>query len=248
MKLSQFALIALSLVATGELKAQQPPAPAPQPGVPAQDQGLKIRPLAFQIAEPPTEVYAHDPTAQPGTPGAKLEVKGYLNHEFSLLPFKGKNLICTKSSDAASAKDEANILAKIVLPDNFKNGIFMFLPGTGAPKAPLYRVLVIDDSVRAFPRGSIRVMNLSRSNVRIQLEKETFDFKSGEMRNIEDPPTDDTQNSGMRAFSQVGNQWQKITTQVWPSPGQKRVIQVLFDNPATKQIDLTGIRDVAVEY
>jgi hypothetical protein len=251
MKICKLAFFALALIAGSAAHAQQPPpAPTPVPGAPpsASDQGIRVRGLAFQLAAPPTDIYVHDAAAPPGIVGAKLDVKGYLNHEFSLLPIRGKNVVCTKSSDPASIKDPANILAKATLPDKFKNGIFMFLPGTGAPGAPMFRILVVDDSTSAFPRGSFKVMNLSPVTVRIQLEKETFEFKSGEMKLIEDPPVGENQSSGMRAFSQAGSQWQKIGSGIWPHPGDKRVLQVLFENPGTKQVELRGIRDVAVTY
>lgn len=251
MKIRNFALLALALISGSAIQAQQP-APAPAPGQgqkpPVPDQGIRVRGLAFQLATTPADVFVHDAVPAPGIIGAKLDLKGYLNHEFSLLPIKGKSVICTKSSDPASVKDPASILAKATMPENFKNGIFMFLPGSGAAGAPPYRVLVIDDSTRAFPRGSYKVMNLSPVTVRIQLEKETFEFKSGEMKLIEDPPVGENQSSGMRAFSQLGSQWQKIGSGIWPHPGEKRGLQVLFENPGTKQIQLQGIRDVAVEY
>jgi len=250
MKIRNIALLALALISGTAVQAQQP-APTPGQGEakpPAPDQGLRARGLAFQLATTPTDVYVHDAVPAPGILGAKLDLKVYLNHEFSLLPIKSKSLVFTKSSDPASVKDTASVLAKATLPDNFKNGIFMFLPGSGAPGASPYRVLVVDDTTRAFPRGSYKVMNLSPATVRIQLEKETFEFKSGEMKLIEDPPVGENQSSGMRAFSQAGSQWQKIGSGIWPHPGDKRVLQVLFENPGTKQVELRGIRDVAVTY
>ncbi|QJE97302.1 hypothetical protein [Luteolibacter luteus] len=248
MKIRNLALLALSLISVSAVQAQQPAPAAPGQQAPAPDQGIRVRGLAFQLATTPTDVFVHDAVPAPGILGAKLDLKVYLNHEFSLLPIRGKSVVITKSSDPASVKDTASVLAKATLPDNFKNGIFMFLPGSGATGATPYRVLVIDDSTRAFPRGSYKVMNLSPATVRIQLEKETFEFKSGEMKLIEDPPTGENQSSGMRAFSQLGSQWQKIGSGIWPHPGDKRGLQVLFENPGTKQIQLQGIRDVAVEY
>ncbi len=242
----KIAILALALVSGAAVQAQQPAPAQPPAAPPVPDQGLRVRGLAFQLGKAPTDVYAHDAAAQPGMLGTKLDVKGYLNHEFSTLPIQGKNIVCTSSADPASVKKPEAILAKVALPDKFKKGIFMFLPGTGAAGAPAYRVLALDDSVGAFPRGSFKVINLSPATVRIQLEKEIFEFKSGEMKLIEDPPVDENNNSGMRAFSQVGTQWQKIGSGVWPNPGEKRVLQVLFENPSNKQVELKGIRDVAV--
>jgi hypothetical protein len=207
---------------------------------------LKIRGLAFQLDSPPVDIYAHEAVPAVGSIGTKFDVKSYLNHEISILPIKGHEIIFTKSSDPASVKDTANLVAKVKLPDNFKRGIFMFLPGTAVAGDPAFRVLVIDDSMRSFPKGSLKVMNLSPLPVRIQLEKETFDFKSGETKLIEDPPVGENQSSGMRAFAFKANEWQRIGSGIWPHPGEKRVLQVLFENPVSKQVELRGIRDVAV--
>ena len=243
MKTCSIALLALLLAGGTPLVAQEP-APAPAPA--QAEQGLRVRGLSFALTTAPTEVYAHDAASPPGIPGTKVDVKNYLNHEFNLLPIKGKGIVFTKSSDPGSVKDNASVLAKASLPDNFRSGILMFLPGTGAAGTPAYRILVVEDTVRAFPRGSFKVMNLSPTTLRIQLEKETFEFKGGEMKLIEKPPVNDSNASGMRAFAQVGNQWQKVGAGIWPNPGSKRVIQVAFENPNTKQLEIRGIRDISV--
>ena len=73
-----------------------------------------------------------------------------------------------------------------------------------------------------------------------------FDFKSGEVRLIENPPVGDANSSAMRAFTFQDEQWQRIAAGVWPHPGQKRVLQVAFDNPESRQVEMRGIRDIAV--
>lgn len=209
--------------------------------------GLKLRGVAFQTDQPLGEIYAHDPAAAAeGLPGVKVVVKKYLNHEVDVVPVKGSNLVFTTKPDPASAKASTDVVAKVQLPANLKSGIFIFLPGSGRAGDPMCRVLVVDDQVRSFPRGSLKVLNLSPLPVRIQLEKKNFDFKSGETRLIEDPPVGPNHTSGMVAYSHRGGEWQRIGAGIWPHPGDKRVLQILFENPRSKQIEMTGIRDVAV--
>jgi hypothetical protein len=254
MKIHRLCLAAVVCVLP--LHAQQPPAPAPAPapgtgGAPApapQDApGLKIRALTFGLDSPPTEVFAHDPASGGKIPGVKLDLKTYLNHEFNLQPSQAESLIFTKSADVASTKDVASVIAKAKVPANLKSGIFMFLPGTGKAGDTPFRVLVIEDSKRAFPPGSFKVMNLSPHGVRIQLENQNFDFASGETKVIEDPPVGPNNASGMKAFSSVNGQVQRIGAGIWPHPGTKRSLQVLFLNPKTEQVEIRGIRDVAGE-
>jgi len=244
MKIPKLAFIAWCACAAMAVRAQEPP-PA-VPAVPEADSGLKIRGLTFLIDTPITEIYAHDPSAPIPVPGIKFNVKTYLNHELSLLPVKGDTVIFTKTPDPASIKDSANILARVKMPANLKKGIFIFLPGTAKPGDPSYRVLVVDDSLRLFPRGSVKVMNLSPLAVRIVLEKEVYEFKSGETKLIEKPPVGESNSSAMTAHCLKGTEWQRFGAGVWPHPGDKRVIQIIFENSQSKEVQLVGIRDVAV--
>lgn len=224
--------------------SQEAPPVAPPAG-PAETAGLRVRGLSFQLDSPPTDVFAHDAAGDGTVPGVRLDVKSYLNHEFSGLPIKGDSLVFTKSADPAGIKDSASVVARAKVPAGFRSGIFMFLPGTGKAGDPPFRVLVIDDAKKAFPPGSLKILNLSPLEVRIQLEKEVFSFKSGETKLIEDPPVAANQSSGMRAFCLKDGKWQRIGAGIWPHPGTKRVLQVLFENPKSKQVELRGIRDVA---
>lgn len=242
MKIQRTFLVALAFCLP--VTAQQTP-PAAPPAAPAETAGLRVRALSFQLDSPPADVYAHDAAGDGSVPGVKLDVKSYLNHEFSGLPIKGDSLVFTKSADPAGIKDSANIVAKTRLPGGFRSGIFMFLPGTGKAGDPAFRVLVIEDTKKAFPPGSLKILNLSPLPVSIMLEKETFNFKSGETKVIEDPPVGPSQSSGMVAKAFKDGEWRKIGSGVWPHPGSKRVLQVLFENPQSQQVELRGIRDIA---
>lgn len=234
--------------------AQQPPAPAPAPTpggqtapVPEDAPGVKIRGLSFQLDAPPEDVFAHDPAMAGKVPGVKLDVKSYLNHEYNLLPSQAKEFVFTKTADPASLKDTANVIAKVKAPANLKSSIYMFLPGSGKAGDTPFRVLVIDDSKRDFPPGSFKVMNLSPHGVRIQLENTNYDVASGATKVIGDPPVGANNASGMKAFSSVNGQVQRIASGMWPHPGTKRSLQVLFLNPKTGLVEIRGIRDVAVD-
>ncbi|WP_193213486.1 hypothetical protein [Luteolibacter marinus] len=239
-----FALLACGL----PLVAQEAPAPATAdtPTTPGEKPpGGNVRGLAFQLDSPPPEVFVHDAATDGSVPGVKLDVKNYLNHEFSALPIKGKSLVFATTPDPAGIKDPKKVVAKAKLPDNFHSGILMFLPGTGKPGAPPFQVKVIDDAKRKFPPGSVMVLNLSPLGVKIELEKKPFLFKSGETKVIEDPPVGANHSSGMVAYSFNKGEWKRIAATIWAHPGSKRVLQVLFYNPKSKQVELRGIRDVS---
>lgn len=239
--MTKFRSALIFLLAAGGFAAAQVPPPAVPPTVP----GLHVRGLSFRLDSPPPEVFVHDAAGDGKTPGVRLEVKSYLNHEFSGLPVKGARLVFTTAEDPASIKDPAKLVATVTLPDGFKGGILMFLPGTGQAGDPPFRVLAISDARRDFPPGSVKILNLSPQPVRIHLESEVFDFKSGESKVVTNPPVAENFTSGMKAFAFADGQWKRIASGVWPHPGEKRVLQVLFENPTSRQVEIRGVRDVA---
>jgi hypothetical protein len=232
-------LTALVLLACAPITPAQQGAPAPS--VP----GLRVRGLSFQLDAPPAVVFAHPAGAPNKEPGVPLDLKSYLNHEFSSLPSAAYDLVFTTAADPASVARPAALVARARIPAGFTRGILMFLPGGGQPGDPPFRVLVIGDTPREFPTGSVKILNLSPQPVRIRLENQNFDFKSGENGVIENPPVADNNSSGMTAFAYGDNAWRRIASGAWPHPGGKRVLQVLFLNPATRQTEIRGVRDVA---
>lgn len=212
----------------------------------AQEPGriLKTRCIGFQTDEALPALFAHAPTAPPEASGTPVTVKSYLNHEAESLAVVGDEILFTAAANRTSLKDP--LVARLKVPAGLRTAILMFLPGDGKPGSPRFRILPIDDGTRAFPRGSLKVINLSQSPLRIELEKKPFDFKSGETRLIEDPPVGEANASAMRSFSFRSGEWQRVAAGNWPHPGQKRVLQVAFDNAASGSVEMRGIRDIAV--
>ena len=205
---------------------------------------LKSRCIGFQTDQALPQLFAHAVTAPPEAVGTPVAVKSYLNHEAESLMVSGAEILFTSAADRASIKDK--LVARLKVPATLRTAILMFLPGDGRPGSPPCRILPIDDSLGAFPRGSLKVINLSQAPLRIELEKKPFDFKSGETRLIEDPPVGDANASAMRSFSFRDGEWRKVAAGNWPHPGQKRVLQVAFDNAASGSVEMRGIRDIAV--
>ncbi len=209
----------------------------------AQDAGrrVKLRLLAFDPLSAPAECHVFDAAAKPPRPGVPAPVKGYLNHECVELSLAGNSLVFAKSAVIAEAADAANQLATVKLPDKGALFLLFFLPdGSGK-----FKVVTMEDSVGSFPLGSYRILNLSRLPVRLTLEKKDYDFKPGAIGLIMDPPVQDNMHSAMLAMAYADNNWKRIGSGLWPHPGQKRSIQVFFDNPQTRQTELRGFRDIA---
>ena len=204
---------------------------------------VELRLLAFQSDQAADEVYLHDPAAPAATAAVKVAIKSYLNHEFASVALTGRRLVLTTKPDGGSAGRAAELLGETVLPEGMRSAILLFLPAPADSKAHSH-ILVIDDSKRAFPAGSFRVDNLSPQPVRIVLEEKTYNFKPGEIQLITDPPVRAGKQSGMKAFAFHDNAWQRIGSGIWPHPGKNRVVQVLFENTDTHQVQLRAYDDV----
>jgi hypothetical protein len=204
---------------------------------------VEIRLLAFQSDMATDEAYVHDPAAAAKTAALKVAVKSYLNHEFATVSLTGRRLAVTTKADRESLTRAGELLGETDLPAGVRSAILLLLPAAAGGKARC-QVLTIDDSKRAFPAGSFRVTNLSPQPVRIVLEEKIYQFKPGEIKFITDPPVRAGKQSGMKAFAFHDNVWQRIGSGIWPHPGENRVVQVLFTNPASGQIQLRAYDDV----
>ncbi len=210
---------------------------------PAGTTRVDLRLLAFAPPQDSGELFVHDPAAKEDAVGIAVRLKGYLNHENHSLVLLGRELVFSASAQRASLTQPGAQLARVTLPAGKRELILLFLPRTQGSGVG-WQVLPIDDSLRGFPPGSIQILNLSASPVRIQLQETDFEFKSGESKLIADPPVGRNQHAAMTAHAFVEGEWRRIGAGLWPHPGRKRTVQVLFDEPGSGQIQLRGFRDV----
>ncbi len=207
----------------------------------AYGQEYQVRGITLGQDNPGPEVHVHH---DGGTPDAGvLDVKSFLNHEGVTLKLKGSKIVLTTQAGAASVKDPAQLIGSCQLPPKGGSVILLFVPEKAG--SPASKIVVVDDSKKAFPPGSFKVANLSSLPVKIELEKKPFDFKPGEIRNIEDPPVNDASASAIKGTCESEGEWKTFSSGIWPHPGPKRVLQVITDNPETKLVDIRGFRDVA---
>ncbi len=153
----------------------------------------------------------------------------------------------SRSKDPLVAKDQA--VATVKVPQDMKQLLVVFFPApeNDDPMAvPQYPVKLIDDSVKAFPRGSILCYNLSEQPVRLMLEKKKYDLQVGNKRLIVDPPSNARNHCSMYAYAQAEERWNRIGASLWPHPGRKRILQFFYLNPRSKRVELKGIKDISI--
>jgi hypothetical protein len=209
----------------------------------AQRASVHVRALAFSPQLQSEDVFAHDPAAAGGAAAARTPIKTFLNHENALLELTGREVVFTTNADRASLKDQSQIVAKVTFPSKLQRAILLFLPKQ-ADEAGAAKVMVVPDSPREFPAGSFRITNLSPVPVQIQLEGKNFNFKPGDTQTIENPPMGEADQAAMRAFAIMDGQPRRIGSGFWPDPGTRRVVQVLYQDPASGRVQLRGFRDI----
>ena len=227
-----FIHLLLLLVFTVSAFAQQQ-APAPRE--------VYLRLMAFDATSIPPESYIFDPAAQIPVAGLVAPIKGYLNHEYVSVKLLANDLVFSKSMKPEDAKNTEMQIAKVTLPKTGNRFMLVFLPAANQT----FRVLPLDDTVRGFPLGSYRVINLSCFPVKLTLEDKSYEFKSGQSSIISDAPVQENRHSAMYAYSQVDGLWQRVGSGLWPELGKKRSIQSFFDNPLSKQTELRGFREIS---
>jgi len=203
----------------------------------------EIRLVAFSPDLEMDGVFAQDPEAPPTTVGVKAAIRSGLNHEFTTVQLSGKRIVFTKKSDQASMTREGELVAEVTLADGVRSAILLALPPLKVSKS-LCRMLVIDDSKRAFPAGSYHAINLSPLKVRMLLENKNFDFNPGQTVLIEKPPFRPDHSIGMRTYAFKDNAWLQMAASIWSEPGKRRSVLVLYPDLATGYVQLQAFDDV----
>lgn len=203
-------------------------------------QACRVRALSLQAGSVAPELHANS-EAVTATAG-KVRVKTFLNHEYDTLKLKNRKLVFTAKETPTSGPDEEERVGSCEIPAATKSVILLFIAET--PGKPGCRIVVVDDSVKAFSKGSIAIINLASQPVKIQLEDKSFEFKPGEVRAIPNPPAGKNQSSAMTGMVKRDGKWVEFSSGAWPHPGDKRVLQILTENPTTQQIEIRGVRDV----
>ncbi|MEO5917889.1 MAG: hypothetical protein ABIS50_26890 [Luteolibacter sp.] len=203
----------------------------------------EIRLLAFSPDLEMDEIFAQDPAAPPATASVKSAIKGGLNHEFNVFQLMGRKIVFTKKADRESMTREGELVAEVTLPEGVKSAILLAIPPSKDSKA-LCRILVINDSKRAFPPGSYHVTNLSPLKVRMILEDKNYDFNPSQTVLIEKPPFRPDHSIGMRTFAFKDNTWLQMAASIWSEPGLRRGVLILYPDVASGNVQLRAFDDV----
>ena len=158
------------------------------------------------------------------------------------LPVNG-SLVLYDRADIDPLNPTVGIAASIKLPAGLKQAIVVVLPSPADSK-PAYKLLVIDDSLKAFPPGESRVVPLLNVETAIQAGEHRLQIQSGKITTV--PPVKKV-NEFMMAqtnfYYQQAGSWVPFTERQLQYLDDYRRIFLVYATPGAVQPSVTTIVD-----
>jgi len=139
----------------------------------------------------------------------------------------------------------ASLAASVKLPPDIKRGIVVVLPSPAGEK-PAYRMLVIDDSEKAFPGGESRVLALIGAETAIQAGEHRVPTNPGKITRV--PPVRNVNEFNMAQtnfYYQEGGSWVAFTERQLQFLDACRRLFIVHVTPGATAPTVTTIVDTA---
>ena len=229
--ISKFALTILTFLGLSlAVHAQDKEAPVP----------VQIRAVLHDPVQPTAELFYTDKTGAV----TRLNFRPQdLTEPLSMLPVNGSLVLYDKA--AIDPKNPAaSLAASVILPPNLKRAVVIVLPAPVGEK-PAYRMLVIDDSAKAFPPGESRVLPLVKVETAIQAGEHRLPIHPGKITNV--PPVtkrDEFNMAQTNFYYQQGEAWVPFTERQLQFLDVCRRIFIIHATPGALQPTITTIVDI----
>ena len=220
-------VIALSTV----IHAQQDAKPIP----------VQVRAVLHDPIHPTAELFYPDKSGVV----VKLDFRPQdLTQGLLMLPVNG-SLVLHDKVDIDPKNPAASLAASVLLPPDIKRAIVIVLPALAGTK-PAYRMLVIDDSAKAFPAGESRVLPLVTVETAIQAGEHRLPVHPGKITTL--PPVMKRNEYNMAQtnfFYQQGESWIPFTERQLQFLDAYRRIFIIHATPGALQPVVTTIVDTS---
>ena len=211
------------------VQAQPNEAPAP----------IQIRAVLHDPVHPTAELFLTD---QAGAV-VKLELRPQdLSRPQLTLPLNG-SVVFYDRAVVDPKNPEASLAASCKIPPNAKRGVVVVLPSPAGSK-PAYRMVFIDDSAKAFPKGESRLLTLLPVEAAIEAGEHKLPIHPGVIANV--PPVKKVNEYNMAQTNFYYKQGEAWTTfaerQLQYLDGFRRIF-ILHVTPGALQPTVTTIVD-----
>ena len=228
--ISKFALSILSLIGFSlAVHAQKKETPVP----------VQIRAVLHDPVHPTADLFYTDKT------GAVVQLNFRpqdLTEALSMLPVNGSLVLYDKA--AIDPKNPAaSLAASVILPPNLKRALVIVLPAP-AGKNPAYRMMIIDDSAKAFPPGESRVLPLVGVEMAIEAGEHKLPIHPGKIASV--PPVKKVNEFNMAQtnfYYKQGEAWTPFTERQLQYLDACRRLFIIHTTPGALQPSVTTIVD-----
>ncbi len=158
------------------------------------------------------------------------------------LPLNG-SLVLYDKAVIDPEKPEASLAATCKIPPNTKRGVVVVLPSPVGSK-PAYRMVFIDDSAKAFPKGECRVLTLLPVEAAIEAGEHKLPIHPGEIARL--PPVKKVNEYNMAQtnfYYKQGEAWTVFTERQLQYLDGFRRIFIVHATPGALQPTVTTIVD-----
>lgn len=129
------------------------------------------------------------------------------------------------------------------VPQGLKGALLLFVPPATEDSEHLYRIVVLDDSLRGLPENGSLVFNASPALIRYLMGDQHGTAKPGQISSVTRPQKrDDFQMSGVIFQTQANDRWKTSYESVLRFPENLHRLFVVYRDPVSNQPDLRIVR------
>lgn len=205
---------------------------------------VKIRVVLHDPVQPTADLFYTDKTGVV----TQLNFRPQdLTEPLSMLPVNGSLVLYDKAA-IDPENPAASLAASVILPPNLKRAVVIVLPAP-AGKNPAYRMLVIEDSAKAFPPGESRVLPLVGVETAIEVGEHKLPIHPGKITRV--PPVKTVNEFNMAQtnfYYQQGEAWVPFTERQLQFLDVCRRIFIIHATPGALQPTVTTIVDTSSTF
>lgn len=197
---------------------------------------IELRTLCFAYAKSIREVtLAGDPE---GKATVTTQLLKYLDTKQKKLTVLGNEIYLGEAGEDGAFKSTT----KTTIPAGASEVLLVLFP-SGEAGQP-YLMKAYNDSSQAFPLASYQIANMSPNKLRLIVGEVPIELSPGETKIISE--FKNVKGNGQvpyYAYSQVGEDWKRLSTGFWDVIPQKRNFQIAWENPRSKNVEIRGYED-----
>lgn len=202
---------------------------------------LRLRSVLHDPLNSHAELYV--PVEDGGLDDLYLALNG-LSESQEVVVNDGKlQLYSSKSIDPE--KPLENLVASAPVPDGIERAVALIFPADGKSKLS-YRMIVLDDSAKAFPKGATRVLNMTSLSLAMKAGEHSVKLPSGKLSAVPPVKKVDHMNRAPTAFYREGDDeipWVLFAERPMPFSLNARNLIIVYGMPNLKAPRLRTIVD-----